>query len=54
MNFDEIYEQVREAGRQLVRDGKVSHETEKAIRANVIPKKDFVDGINKAFQQLTS
>jgi len=54
MNFDQIYEQVREVGRQLVRDGKVSPETETAIRANVIPKMDYVDGANKMFQQLTS
>ncbi len=47
-----IYEAAREAGRQVVRDGRVSEETEKAVAAELLTKEQFLEGANAHFKQM--
>lgn len=48
---DDILEAAKEAGRQLVRDGKISNETLKEICRELVPLETYVDEMNRGFKQ---
>lgn len=48
---DDIIEAARDAGRQLVRDGKISPETLKTVGRDVMPRDEYIQVINQNFQQ---
>jgi hypothetical protein len=45
-------EAAREAGRELVREGRVSEETEQAVAAELLPKAQFLESANAYFKSL--
>ncbi len=47
-----VYAAAREAGRELVRNGRVSEETEKAVAAQLLSKEQFVQGANAYFKEM--
>ncbi|MGO9312833.1 MAG: flavodoxin family protein [Syntrophobacteraceae bacterium] len=47
---DDILEAAKEAGRQLVVDGKMSSETLKVVSRQVLSREEFMDQINRATQ----
>ena len=51
MPVDDIFEAAKEAGRQLVRDGKMSPETLKIVSRELIPLETYVKAINTYWQQ---
>lgn len=48
---DDIFEAAKEAGHQLVRDGRMSPEILKTVSRDLIPREDFLQLINQLFQQ---
>ena len=51
LKIDDILEAAKEAGRQLVKDGKMSTETLKIISRELYPRDAYVEGFNQAIQQ---
>ena len=51
MPIDDIFEAAKEAGRQLVRDGKMSTETLKIVSRELVPLETYVKAINTYWQQ---
>jgi multimeric flavodoxin WrbA len=49
--LDDIFEAAKEAGRQLVRDGKMSSETLDVVSRELLPLKTYVKLANEMFQQ---
>ncbi len=47
-----VYQAAREAGGQLVQDGRVSPETEQAVAAELLTKEQFVEGANAYFKSM--
>jgi len=47
-----VYGAAREAGRQLVRDGRIAEETEKAVAAELLTREQFVEGANAYFKSM--
>ena len=47
-----VYEAAREAGKQLVRDGRIAKETEKAVAAELLTRQQFVEGANAYFKSM--
>jgi multimeric flavodoxin WrbA len=45
-----IYAAAREAGRQVVRDGRIAKETEQAVAAQLLTREQFVEGANAYFR----
>jgi multimeric flavodoxin WrbA len=48
---DEIYEAAGEAGRQLVRDGKMADRTLAAVGRDLLPRDEYVRAMNDRFRQ---
>ena len=48
---DDIIEAARDAGRQLVRDGKMSQETLKTVGRDVMSRDEYIQIVNQNFQQ---
>lgn len=46
-----IYEAAREAGRQLVRDGRMDERTLAAVSRELLPREEYLRGINAHFQR---
>lgn len=51
MPLDDIFEAAKEAGHQLVEDGKMSPETLKIISRELVPLEMYVQSVNQAFHQ---
>lgn len=49
---DGVFEAAREAGRQLVRDGKMSRDTLAAVSREVVPRELVVQGLNAHIKQI--
>jgi multimeric flavodoxin WrbA len=47
-----VYEASREAGRQLVRNGRIAEETEQAVAAELLTKEQFVEIANAYFKSV--
>ncbi len=45
-----VYEAAREAGRQVVTAGRISPETERAVSAQLLPPKEFLEAANAYFR----
>jgi len=52
MPIDDIFEAAKEAGRQLVVDGRMSPETLKAVSRELMTIEQYVQGTNQFFQQM--
>ena len=48
---DDVFEAAREAGRQLIRDGRMSVETLNIISRELIPLEKYVEQVNRSFQK---
>ena len=48
---DDVFEAAREAGRQLVEEGKMSPETLSIVSRELAPRESYVRGANRVFQQ---
>ena len=48
---DDVVEAAREAGRQLVRDGRISSETLNIVSRELMPMEDYFQMANQSFQQ---
>jgi len=51
ISLDDVFEAAREAGRQLVRDGKMSAETLNIVSRELMPLEMYVKAANEMFQQ---
>jgi len=51
ISLDDVFEAAREAGRQLVRDGKISTETLDIVSRELMPLEMYVKAANEMFQQ---
>jgi multimeric flavodoxin WrbA len=51
ISLDDVFEAAREAGRQLVRDGKMSAETLNIVSRELVPLEMYVKAANEMFQQ---
>ena len=51
MPVDDIFESAREAGRQLVEDGRMSPETLKVVSRELLPLEMYVQTVNQRFQE---
>lgn len=51
MPLDEVFDAAREAGRELVRDGKMKKDTLDAVSRELMPLDAFLAGANQHFQQ---
>ncbi|MBW2037964.1 MAG: hypothetical protein JRI41_10935 [Deltaproteobacteria bacterium] len=49
--LDDIFEAAKEAGRQLVRDGKMASETLATVGRELMPLEMYVRAANTGFQQ---
>ena len=49
---DDVIEAAREAGRQVVKDGKISAETLQTVSRDLMPREDYIKRINQNFQQV--
>jgi multimeric flavodoxin WrbA len=49
--IDDIFESAREAGRQLVENGRMSDDTLQAVHRELMPRDKYVEQVNRAFQQ---
>jgi hypothetical protein len=49
---DDIFEAAREAGRQLIRDGKMSHKTLNIVSRELMPREEYIGNVNRIFQQM--
>jgi len=49
--LDDVFEAAREAGRQLVKDGKMSTETLNIVSRELVPLETYVRAANETFQQ---
>lgn len=47
----DVVEAARDAGRQLVRDGKMSAETLATVSRDLMPREDYIQIVNQSFQQ---
>jgi hypothetical protein len=45
--IDDIFRAAKEAGRQLIEDGKISVDTLEAVSRNLMPGEEFVDRLNQ-------
>jgi len=52
IHVDDIFEAARNAGHQLVRDGKMASETLATVSREVVPQETYVQGANAHFQQV--
>lgn len=50
--IDDIFDAAKEAGRQLVTDGRMSPETLQTVSRNVVSREQFVQGANQYFQKM--
>jgi putative NADPH-quinone reductase len=50
--LDDIFEAAKEAGRQLVSDGKISEETSAAVARELMPMDAYIQAGNQAIQQM--
>jgi hypothetical protein len=48
---DDVFEAAREAGRQLVEEGKMSPETLSIVSRELAPRESYLRGANRVFQQ---
>jgi len=51
ISLDDVFEAAREAGRQLVKDGKMSAETLNIVSRELVPLEMYVKAANETFQQ---
>jgi len=51
ISLDDVFEAAREAGRQLVKDGKMSAETLNIVSRELMPLEMYVKAANETFQQ---
>ncbi len=51
---EDVVEAAREAGRQLVRDGRMSEETLNTVSRDLMPVEDYLNIVNQGFQQQLS
>ncbi len=51
ISLDDVFEAAREAGRQLVKDGKMSAETLNIVSRELMPLEAYVQAANEMFQQ---
>jgi len=51
VGVEDVIEAAREAGRQLVRDGKISPETLSTVSRELMPRDDYIQIANQNFQQ---
>ena len=52
VQMDDIFKAAKEAGRQLIVDGKISPKTINAISRELISLEMYLKGVNKAYQQI--
>jgi len=50
--LDDVLDAAREAGRQLVRDGKMLPETLASVRRELVPSEAYLQTMNQLFQQM--
>lgn len=48
---DEVYDAAKEAGRQLVRDGRMDEKTLVKVSHDLLPREEYIRGINARFQE---
>jgi hypothetical protein len=48
---DDIFESIKEAGRELVLTGTISSKTQNSISREIVPREEYVKRINAGFQQ---
>jgi multimeric flavodoxin WrbA len=51
ISLDDVFEAAREAGRQLVKDGRMSAETLNIVSRELVPLEAYVQAANEMFQQ---
>ena len=51
MTLDDLFEGAREAGYQLVKEGKMSEKSLQKVRRKVIDQKTYVERVNKAYEK---
>lgn len=51
ISLDDVFEAAREAGRQLVKDGKMSAEILNIVSRELMPLEAYVQAANEMFQQ---
>ena len=52
VSLDDIFEAAKEAGHQLVRDGKMSSETLATVSRELMPSEAYLQTMNRLFQQM--
>jgi multimeric flavodoxin WrbA len=52
VDVDSVYEDVRKAGLQLIRDGEISPETSASIGRDLVTREELVDGMNSFFRRI--
>ncbi|MGQ9477992.1 MAG: flavodoxin family protein [Candidatus Bipolaricaulia bacterium] len=51
LSVDQVFKAAREAGRQLIRDGKMGEETLAEVSRELLPREEYLRGINALFQR---
>lgn len=50
--FDDIFRAAKEAGQQLIRDGKISQRTLEIVSRELMPREEYIDNANRIFKQM--
>jgi len=50
--FDDIFEAAREAGRQLIRDGKMDPKTLQTVSREILPREEYIQHATMIFKQM--
>ncbi len=51
ISLDDVFDAAREAGRQLVKDGRMSTQTLNIVSRELVPLEAYVQAANEMFQQ---